>query len=125
MKRLYIILAILILSIASCGGYSKEDLENDVKASIILENDDPNIIIEELNLIKTVNDNTYEGFVNTNESGESYQYNVNIKINEAKDMKNVQAILKESHCNALEYNSQHFQSRKCNNRILIITLIPI
>ena len=82
MKRLYVILTVLILSVASCGGYSKEDLENDVKASIILENDDPNIIIEELNLIKTVNDNTYEGFVNTNESGESYQYNITVVVDE-------------------------------------------
>jgi len=82
MKKTFVIITILILSISSCNSYSKEDLENDVKASIMLENNDPNIIIDELNLIKTVGDNTYEGFVNTIENGEEFQYNITVVVDE-------------------------------------------
>lgn len=82
MKKIFVIITILVFSISSCNSYSKEDLENDVKASIMLENNDPNIIIDELNLIKTVGDNTYEGFVNTIENGEEFQYNITVVVDE-------------------------------------------
>ncbi len=82
MKKIFVIITILVFSISSCNSYSKEDLEKEVKASIILENNDPNIIIDELNLIQTVGDNTYEGFLNTTESGESFQYNVTVVVDD-------------------------------------------
>lgn len=82
MKKIFVIITIIVFSISSCNSYSKEDLENDVKASIMLENNDPNIIIDELNLIKTVGDNTYEGFVNTIENGEEFQYNITVVVDE-------------------------------------------
>jgi hypothetical protein len=82
MKKIFVIITILVFSISSCSSYSKEDLENDVKASIMLENNDPNIIVDELNLIKTVGDNTYEGFVNTIENGEEFQYNITVVVDE-------------------------------------------
>ena len=82
MKKIFVIITILVFSTSSCNSYSKEDLEKEVKASIILENNDPNIIIDELNLIQTVGDNTYEGFLNTTESGESFQYNVTVVVDD-------------------------------------------
>lgn len=64
----------------SCNSYSTDDLENDVKASLNLEKGDPNITIQEVNLINTSGDNTYEGFVNTIENGESIQYNITVVV---------------------------------------------
>jgi hypothetical protein len=80
MKRFfYTLILLLSFSLTSCNSYSKEQLEQDVKASIIAENDDPSIIVNEVNLIKTM-ENTYEGFVNTSEQEGEFQYSITVFV---------------------------------------------
>ena len=79
MKRFfYTLILLLSFTLTSCS-YSKEQLEQDVKASIIAQNDDPSIIVKEVNLIKTM-ENTYEGFVNTSEQAGEFQYNIIVVV---------------------------------------------
>ena len=80
-KIIYTLVILLSFVLISCNNYSKEELEQDVKASIIAENTDPNISINEVNLVKT-EENTYEGYVNTNESGEKFQYNITVVVDD-------------------------------------------
>lgn len=79
LKRLLIGAGLLFVLVLSSCGVNKEELEQEVKASIIEQNDDPNISIEEVNLVST-GDNTYEGYVNTVEYGEDYQYNITVVV---------------------------------------------
>lgn len=78
-KIIYTLVILLSFVLASCNNYSKEQLEQDVKTSIIAEKNDPNISVKDVNLIKT-QENTYEGYVNTIESGEQFQYNVTVVV---------------------------------------------
>ncbi|MDA9986579.1 hypothetical protein N9E11_00975 [Crocinitomicaceae bacterium] len=79
--RKSILLLLLVTSslLISCSSTSKEELEKDVKASIIEQNTDPSISVNDVSLINTEGD-TYEGFVNTTESGEEVQYNLTVKV---------------------------------------------
>ncbi len=80
MKKIIFISFIILGSLlVSCNNFSKEQLEQDVKASIIAENADPNITVNEVNLVKS-HDNTYEGYLNTTESGEKFQYNITVVV---------------------------------------------
>lgn len=80
MKKIsYLIILFLLFITFSCSGYSKEQLEEDVKQSIIEDNDDPTIKVVEVNLIK-IEDNLYEGYVNTLESGVDFQYNLSVVV---------------------------------------------
>jgi hypothetical protein len=80
MKKIILLLLLIVSSVLiSCSGTSKEELEKDVKAGIIEQNKDPNILINDVNLVQTI-DNTYEGYVNTTESGEKVQYNITVVV---------------------------------------------
>ena len=78
-KIIFSFVIMLSFVIVSCNNYSKEQLEQDVKTSIIVEANDPNIKVNSVNLIKT-QENSYEGFVNTTESGEKIQYNISVVV---------------------------------------------
>ena len=67
------------LFLMSCGGILKEQLEKKIKAGIIEQNTDPNISVNDVNLVNTQG-NTYEGYVNTTESGEQVQYNITVVV---------------------------------------------
>lgn len=64
----------------TASGFTKDELEREVKASIIAENNDPTIHIISVSLIKSAEDNLYEGFLNTMESGVSIQYNLTVMV---------------------------------------------
>jgi hypothetical protein len=64
----------------TASGFTKDELEREVKASIIAENNDPTIRIISVSLIKSAQDNLYEGFLNTMESGVSIQYNLAVIV---------------------------------------------
>ena len=78
-KIIYTLVILICFVLISCNNYSKEELEQDVKASIIAENTDPSISIKDVNLVKT-QENTYEGYVNTSEYGENFQYNITVVV---------------------------------------------
>jgi hypothetical protein len=79
-KSILLLFAIISSLLISCSSNSNEELEMDVKASIIEEwKDDPNFSVIDLSLINTEND-TYEGFVNTIEGGEEFQYNLTVWV---------------------------------------------
>lgn len=80
MKKIILLLLLIVSSVLiSCSGTSKEELEKDVKAGIIEQNKDPNILVNDVNLVQTI-DNTYEGYVNTTELGEKVQYNITVVV---------------------------------------------
>lgn len=80
MKKIILLLLLIVSSVLiSCSGTSKEELEKDVKADIIEQNKDPNILVNDVNLVQTI-DNTYEGYVNTTELGEKVQYNITVVV---------------------------------------------
>ena len=80
MKKIILLLLLIVSSVLiSCSGTSKEELEKDVKAGIIEQNKDPNILVNDVNLVQTI-DNTYEGYVNTTELGEKVQYNIKVVV---------------------------------------------
>jgi len=78
-KIIYTLVILLSIVLVSCNNYSKDQLAQDVQASIIAEKTDPNISVNEVNLVKT-QENTYEGYVNTSESGEKFQYNITVVV---------------------------------------------
>ena len=71
----FIVLGCFFLT--SCENYSKEDLEQDVLNTIVQEINDPSIKIDKVTLIE-IEENKYDGFVNTTELGSEFQYAISM-----------------------------------------------
>jgi hypothetical protein len=75
----FIVLGCFFLT--SCENYSKEDLEQDVLNTIVQEINDPSIKIDKVTLIE-IEENKYDGFVNTTELGSEFQYAISVVVDD-------------------------------------------
>ena len=75
----FIVLGCFFLT--SCENYSKEDLEQDVLNTIVQEINDPSIKIDKVTLIE-IEENKYDGFVNTIELGSEFQYAISVVVDD-------------------------------------------
>tara|TARA_B110000285_G_C14850319_1_gene479621 strand:- start:463 stop:735 length:273 start_codon:yes stop_codon:yes gene_type:complete len=78
-KIIYSFLIMISLLLVSCDNYSKEQLEKEVKLSIQAKQGSVDEKVLEVSLVET-SENQYEGFVNTIEYGEEYQYNITVVV---------------------------------------------